>query len=70
MFASVALIMALTLASEMNQPRNNLINGRTSWTGDSAVILLALAVFGVQLRGLYLYAYKRKNLWKAQRKDM
>ena len=68
MSSAVVLILVLTVAAEVDQSGGLLSNG-TAWTGHSLVVLLALAVFGVQMRGLYLYAYKRKHLWTLKQKQ-
>lgn len=61
--AFVVLIIALTVANNADQFSGGLIGGPAAWFGNSLVVLLALSVLGVQMRGVYLYAYKRKSLW-------
>ena len=63
MCAFVAAIIGLTVASNGDQFSGGQIDGAAAWLGNSIVVLLALLVFGIQMRGVYLYAFKRKNLW-------
>ena len=56
-------INGLTVAHNADQFSGGQIDGAAAWLGNSLVVLLALLVFGTQMRGVYLYAFKRKNLW-------
>jgi len=61
--AFVILVFALTVANTADQFIGGLFGGPAAWFANSLVVLLALSFFGVQIRGLYLYAFKRKRLW-------
>ena len=63
MCAFVAAIIGLTIASSSDQFNGGQIDGATAMSGNSLSVLLALLVFGIQMRGVYLYAFRRRNLW-------
>ena len=62
-WAFVVLAIALTVANTPNQFSGGLIDGPAAWLGNLLFVLIVLSVFGIQMRGVYLYSYKRQILW-------
>ena len=70
MCAYVVAIIGLSVATNADPFHVGLINGPAESLGKSPVVLLALLVFCIQMRGVYLYAFKRKNLWTRKKRSI
>jgi len=55
--------IALAVGNITNQLGGGLITGPAVLFGNFIVLLLVVLFFGVQVRGVYLYSYKRERLW-------
>ena len=54
----VALILVLSIAKNSGEFANAIVAGPGKWGGQLTLTVILLAMYGVQLRGLYLYGFK------------
>ena len=59
----VALIIVLSIAKNSGEFANALVADPGQWGGQLTLTVILLAVYVVQLRGLYLYGFKKEQLW-------
>lgn len=60
------IFISLAVGNITNQLGGGLITGPAVIVGNLIVLLLILLFFGVQVRGVYLYSYKRESLWSQE----
>lgn len=59
----MALFMTVTVVDNTDQLGGGLIYGPALWFGNAFFVVLILSFYAVQMRGIYLYSYKRNHLW-------